>query len=307
MDVFRGLDGFRVRRRAAAVAVGNFDGVHLGHQRILARLCSLARSRGLRSLVLTFDPHPERALGQKTVRMIDTLAQRLDRLRESCVDEVLVIPFDRTFSALDGAEFVDQVLVRRLAAREVVVGRGFRFGRKRRADTAALRTLGRASGFGVHIVPPVVVDGAIVSSSRIRRLLGRGRVGEAAILLGRPYEITGRVVRGASRGKRIGVPTANVEAANEILPEGVYITETVWRGQARPSVTSIGTNPTFGPNSLTVETHILNGRFDLYGAGLIVRFLARIRPQKRFADARPLASRMRRDIEIARAHFGPTG
>jgi riboflavin kinase/FMN adenylyltransferase len=307
MEILRGLDGFPTPRRATAVAVGNFDGLHLGHRKILARVCGLARAQGLRSLVLTFDPHPERALGRKSVRMIETLEQRLASLRESCVDAVLVIPFDRSFSKLTGPEFVEGVLVGRLTALHVVVGRDFRFGRNRRSDNDRLRKLGRRFGLRVHVVPPVVLRGRVVSSSLIRRLLGEGRVEEAARFLGRPYEISGQVVRGAERGRRIGVPTANITPANEILPEGVFITETVWKGRPLPSVTSIGTNPTFGRNPLSVETHILDGRFPLYGAGLVLRFLSRIRPTRRFRNAGSLLARIRKDIEAARAYFGEAG
>jgi riboflavin kinase/FMN adenylyltransferase len=307
MEILRGFDGFPAPRRPTAVAVGNFDGLHLGHRKILARVCRLARAQGLESLVLTFDPHPERALGRKSVRMIETLGQRLASLGESCVDAVLVIPFDRSFSKLTGPEFVERVLAGRLAARHVVVGRDFRFGRNRRSDNENLKKLGRRFGLSVHVVPPVVLRGRVVSSSLIRRLLAEGRVEEAARLLGRPYEITGEVVRGAERGRRIGIPTANVNPDNEILPEGIFITETVWRGRTLPSVTSIGTNPTFGQNPLSVETHILEGRFRLYGARLALRFLSRIRPTRRFRDAGTLLARIRKDIETARDYFGGAG
>jgi riboflavin kinase/FMN adenylyltransferase len=307
MVVFRGFDEFRPLPRPAAVAVGNFDGLHLGHQKILARLCGLARSKDLTSLVLTFDPHPEQALGKKAVRMIDTLEQRLERLRESCVEAILVARFDRSFSELSGRDFVERVLQKRLGAREVVVGRNFRFGRNRRADMAALRRLGRRLGLGVHAVPPEIVDGVAVSSSLIRQLLLTGRVDEAARLLGRPFEIAGEVVKGASRGKRLGAPTANLRTANEILPDGVFISETVWGGRVLASVTSIGTNPTFGRNPVSVETHLLDCRARLYGAGLTLRLLRKIRPTRKFSDTQALVERIRKDVETARAYFrGPS-
>jgi riboflavin kinase/FMN adenylyltransferase len=285
------------------VAVGNFDGLHLGHRKILARLCALARERGLRALVLTFAPHPERALGRSSVRMIDTPEARLRRLRETCIDAVVVTPFDAAFSRLGGRDFVEGVLRGKLGAREVVVGRGFRFGKDRRGDTALLRALGRKAGLRVHAVPPARRAGRVVSSTAVRRLLERGRVAEAARLLGRPYEIRGRVVPGERRGRRLGFPTANLETANEILPEGVFITETVRGGRSYPSVTSIGTNPTFGPNPLRVETLLIGFRGSLYGAEIAVRFLRRIRPSRAFPDAAALAARIRRDCEQARAWF----
>jgi riboflavin kinase/FMN adenylyltransferase len=235
--------------------------------------------------------------------MIDTPADRLRRLQETCVDAVVVTPFNAAFSRLGCRDFVEGVLRGKLGAREVVVGQGFRFGRNRRGDTALLRDLGRKAGLRVHAVPPARRDGRIVSSTAVRRLLERGRVGEAARLLGRPYEIRGRVVRGERRGRRLGFPTANLETANEILPEGVFITETVRGGRAYPSVTSIGTNPTFGSNPLRVETLLIDFRGSLYGTEIAVRFLQRIRPTQAFPDAAALAARIRMDCEQARAWF----
>jgi riboflavin kinase/FMN adenylyltransferase len=307
MVVYRGLEDRRLPARPAAVAVGNFDGLHLGHRKILARLCALAEERGLLALVLTFEPHPERALGKKSVRLIDTPGQRLERLAGTCVDAVVVTPFDTAFSRLPCGPFVDQVLRKTLGARDVVVGRDFRFGHDRRGDAARLRTLGRRAGLGVHIVPPAVLDGRVVSSSAVRRLLGRGRVEEAARLLGRPYEIAGNVVSGRQLGRLIGFPTANLDTGNEILPQGVFITETVRKGAAHASLTSIGTNPTFGPHPLSVETLLLDYRGSLYGSDLTVRLLRRIRPTRKFAGAKPLTARIRKDVEEARAFFDRRG
>jgi riboflavin kinase/FMN adenylyltransferase len=303
MVVYRGLADPRLLPCPAAVAVGNFDGLHLGHRKILSKLCGLAKKRGLRSLVLTFDPHPERALGKKSVRMIDTPEKRLERFGDTCVDAVVVTSFDMSFSRLSCAAFVDRILAAKLGAREVVVGRDFRFGRNRRGDTGRLRVLGRRAGLAVHVVPPAVLDGRVVSSSAVRRLLGRGRVEEAARLLGRPYEISGQVVPGQHRGTLLGFPTANLATASEFLPEGVYITETVRRNRIFRSLTSIGTNPTFGPHPLSVETLLLDYRGSLYGAELTVRLLRRLRPPRKFPDAAALSARIGRDVEEARAYF----
>jgi len=307
MVVYRGLDDPRLDARPAAVAVGNFDGLHLGHRRIIARLCRLAGQRGLSSLVLTFDPHPERALGKRSVRMIDSPDQRLARLREASVDAVVVVPFDRAFARLGASSFVGEILCGKLGAEDVVVGRGFRFGRGRGGGVALLRRLGRRAGLGIHVVNPVVLDGLTVSSTAVRRLLGRGRVEEAARLLGRPYEISGRVVCGQRRGRRLGFPTANLETPNEILPRGVFVSETVYRGKAYPSVTSIGTNPTFGPHPLSVETLLFDFRGSLYGASVTIRMLRKLRPTRTFASAGILAARIGRDIEAARAWLALQG
>jgi riboflavin kinase/FMN adenylyltransferase len=303
MVVFRGLSDPRLPVRPSAVAVGNFDGLHLGHRKLLARLCALAREKRLRSLVLTFEPHPERAIGRRSVQLIDTPAQRLERLRGTCIDAVAVIPFDPSFARLGCREFVKTILRDKLGAREVVVGRDFRFGRGRSGDAVRLKALGRESGIGVHVVPPAVLGGRTVSSTAVRALLERGRVAEAARLLGRPYEITGRVVRGAARGRRIGFPTANLETANEILPRGVFITETVRKGRVFPSLTSVGTNPTFGPSPLRVETLLLDFRGSLYRAEITVRFLRKLRPTRTFSGAATLAARIAGDVAAARAWF----
>jgi riboflavin kinase/FMN adenylyltransferase len=303
MVVYRGFDDPRLAARPSAVAVGNFDGLHLGHRRLLARLCALARKRGVRSLVLTFAPHPERALGRSSVLMIDTPEGRLERFRATCVDAVVVTAFDEAFSRLSCREFVDGVLRARLGARDAVVGEGFRFGRNRRGGIALLERLGRQAGLRVHTVPPARRNGRIISSTAVRRLLERGDVGEAARLLGRPYEIRGRVVGGERRGRRLGFPTANLETASEILPEGVFITETVRGSRVSPSLTSIGTNPTFGPHPLSVETLLIDFRGSLYGAEVAVRFLRKIRPTQAFPSPESLAARISKDCEEARAWF----
>ncbi len=304
MVVFRGLSYYRIPPCPTVVAVGNFDGVHLGHRKILERLRALARERKARSLVLTFHPHPERALGTKSVLMIDTLDQRLERLASAHVDAVVVAAFDRSFAAIGAEDFVRVILAEKLGAGDVVVGRNFRFGKNRRGDVSRLRTLGRPLALRVHIIPPAVVHATIVSSSVIRRRLAAGRVEEAARLLGRPYEIVGKVVRGARRGQTLGFPTANVRTENELLPDGVFISQTLWKRQALPSVTSIGTNPTFGKHPVSVESHVLSGAPRMYGAQVTLRLLQRIRPTRSYSGPRSLAARIRQDVETARAFFG---
>ncbi|HSA96560.1 MAG TPA: riboflavin biosynthesis protein RibF [Acidobacteriota bacterium] len=303
MVVYRGFDDPRLSPRPAAVAVGNFDGLHLGHRKILDRLCAAARKRGLRSLVLTFAPHPERALGRASVRMIDTPEARLERFRATCVDAVVVAPFDPGFARLTPREFVEGILRGELGAREIVVGESFRFGRGRRGGIALLKTLGERAGLRVHVVPPARRSGRVISSTAVRGLLERGRVDEAARLLGRPYEVRGRVVRGERRGRRLGFPTANLETPSEILPEGVFITETLRGGRVHPSVTSVGRNPTFGLHPLSVETLLLDFRGSLYGAPVVVRFLRKLRPTRAFRSPEALAARIRKDCETARAWF----
>jgi riboflavin kinase/FMN adenylyltransferase len=235
--------------------------------------------------------------------MIQSLGQRLEAIEEEGIDAAVVTSFDEKFSALSADDFVGEVLVKTLRAAEIVVGENFRFGKAREGDTELLRTLGRRHGLAVRIVPPEIVSGRVVSSSAVRSLLAKGRVRQAARFLGKPYEIRGTVVSGRSRGKALGFPTANLRTENEILPEGVFITRTAWAASDLPSLTSIGTNPTFREGILSVETHLLDFRGSLYGRRLRVRFLEKIRPPAAFPGPEDLVVRMEADQAKARSYF----
>ena len=299
-DRFEELPGLCV---GTGVAVGNFDGLHLGHCKIIRSLIHTARERGLFPLVLTFSPHPEKVLGKRPVQLIQTPAQRLAGLRDLRVSSVLVLPFDDRLSRLTAEDFVAELLAGRLNAREVVVGENFRFGRERRGDLCLLRRLGKRFGFSLTAVPPVKIDGQTVSSSLVRARLKEGRMEDACLLLGRPYEIEGVVVRGKSLGKSLGFPTANLRTSNEILPSGVSITRAVLGRASYPSLTNIGQSPTFGSHNLSVECHILRFRRELYGRRLRIRFLKKIRDEISFRDPKELRRRILADITYARAYF----
>jgi riboflavin kinase/FMN adenylyltransferase len=236
------------------------------------------------------------------IAMIQTLEQRLAGIRAAGVQAVLVLSFDRTFASLTPAEFVRRMVVTYLKAKEVVVGENFRFGRSRRGDVDDLRRLGRKLGFAVSPIPSTVRKGRIVSSSLIRRFLDDGRIGQANTLLGHPYEIQGRVIRGSGRGRELGFPTANVRTANEILPRGVFLTSAHVLGRSLPSLTNIGTQPTFG-GRLGVETHVFGWEGELYGRRISLGFIRRLRAEKRFASPQDLVRRVKKDIEIARGYF----
>lgn len=292
------------RRRPSAVAIGNFDGLHLGHRRILSRLAGTARRLGLTPIVLTFSPHPETALGRTSLRMIEPLDRRVAGLRGAGVRSVIVIAFGPPFAALPADRFVEEVLVRRLKAGAVVIGSGFRFGQGRRGTVAHLRTMGRRLGFQVVSVPPVRRNGALVSSSRIRKLLEAGRVAAAGRLLGRPYAIEGRVVRGRARGRTLGFPTANIRTASEILPAGIFAARLRTGGRDLPALAYIGRRPTFAENKTAVEVHALDFQGDLYGRKVRVALLEKLRSDRAFPDADALVRQMRRDEAAARALFG---
>jgi riboflavin kinase/FMN adenylyltransferase len=303
MRVVEGLDFRPLFAGPTAVAAGNFDGLHFGHQKILRFLVERARRGGFRSIVLTFSPHPERVLGRKKIEMIQTIEQRLEGIRGFGVEAVVVAPFNRTFAGLSVVDFVNQVLVRSLRARAVVVGDNFRFGRNREGNIRSLRRWGEKSGFEVYPIPAVVRSGRVVSSSLIRRLLKAGRVGRAADYLGRQYEIAGTVVAGAERGRSLGFPTANLRADNEILPQGVFITRTLVGAAEYPSVTNVGNRPTFGCGPLHVETFIFGFGGNLYRRRVRLRFIERLRPERTFASRDALVSQIRRDILAAERFF----
>ena len=300
MKTYSGFDGLPVFRRGSSVAVGTFDGLHLGHRKILGHVADSARDGDLVPLVLTFSPHPARSVGGRDVRLIQTLEQRIKGLGDSGIKGAVVVPLDGRLSRLTGRAFAGKVLAEKLRAREVFVGENFRFGRDRKSGAGDLVRFGREFGFRVRAVSPVRKRGGIVSSSLIRKLLVSGEVEEAARLLGRPYEIEGRVVAGKARGRRLGFPTANIETPNEIVPEGVYITETILGGTSLLSLTNVGTNPTFGINPLGIETFVLDYRGSLYGRRLKIRFHRKLREGIAFESSEALVLQLNRDLASAR-------
>jgi riboflavin kinase/FMN adenylyltransferase len=287
-----------------ALALGNFDGVHLGHQAVLERVLASARTQRVTAVLVTFDPHPAEVLApERRPRLLQTKRQKLAALDEAGMDGVLVLPFDLALAALSAEEFLDR-LCRALSPVSIHVGVGFRFGRERGGDVALLRTVGARHGFAVEEVPAVEIDGARVSSSRIRELVLAGRVEVARHLLGRPYALEGRVVRGDGRGAALSFPTANLAMENELPPlRGVYVTETVAQALRWPSVTNVGVRPTFDGSRLTVESHLIDYEGDLYGERVEARFLARLREERRFADPTSLADQIARDRAAAVAWF----
>jgi riboflavin kinase/FMN adenylyltransferase len=303
MQILRGLKNLPRFPRSTAVAIGNFDGLHLGHKAILRALVERTRGGGLFSLVLTFSPHPEKVLGQRKVAMIQTLTQRLAGLKESGIQAVLVAPFSQAFSRLTSQEFFQNILVSLLAAREVIVGENFRFGLKRQGDIEELRRLGRDRGVIVRPVPPIRYKGQIVSSSLIRSLLFEGKVERANALLGNPYEIEGKVIKGSSRGASLGFPTANILTANEITPEGVFITTAKLKHQTFPSVTNIGFRPTFGRDAFQVETFIFDFKRTIYGERVRLGILKKIREEKEFSRPQALVRQVRKDLAAAQDFF----
>ncbi len=291
----------------SVVTIGNFDGVHLGHRAILARVCQRARELAGQAVAITFDPHPLRVLRpEMNLPMLTTPEQKVKLLESSGLDGVIVLPFTAEFAALPARDFVRQYFCERLEAREVVVGHDYCFGRGREGNIDLLQEMGQAQGFTVQVVWAVEVDGAVVSSSLIRALLRLGKVTEAGRLLGRPYGVEGQVVPGKGRGgKLLGVPTANIRPDNELLPAcGIYAVRVRQGGTIIPGVANIGTCPTFDNPDLSLEVHLLEFSGDLYGENLSVQFVSRLREERRFSSIEALAAQIQADIAAARQALG---
>jgi riboflavin kinase/FMN adenylyltransferase len=286
-----------------AVTIGNFDGVHRGHQALVRATVARARASGGAAVVLTFDPHPAQVLGRRVPPALTALAQKAELLEALGVDTVAVLPFTREVAGLSPEAFARGVLAGALGARHVVVGESFRFGRRQAGDAPGLARLGDGLGFTVQAVPPVLDEGRPVSSSRVREALAAADVAHAATLLGRPHFVDGVVVEGDRRGRTIGFPTANLDPGPGLLPaRGVYAGPCrLPDGRAPLAVVNVGQRPTFGGGTVTVEAHLLDFSGDLYGARLRLSFAARLREEQRFAAVDALVAQIGRDIERARA------
>lgn len=307
MQIVRGLESYRPEGVASAVALGAFDGIHLGHRAILGTAVARARETGLRAVACTFDRHPMEVLQPDRAPLpITTLDERLELIGETGMDTTVVMAFTRAIAAVEAKAFVQDALVKTLKAREIVVGFNHRFGQGARGDTELLQQLAGPLGFRAHIVPALIVDGITVSSSEIRAALQRGDLDAAARLLGRHYGIHGEVVRGAERGRTLGFPTANVRTDRPLgLPVGVYVCEILIEGRPHRAVVNVGVRPTFGVNELAVEAHVLDFAGDLYGQRVGLVFVRRLREERKFPSVEDLRRQIALDVAAARQ--GPPG
>ncbi|MBL8292542.1 MAG: bifunctional riboflavin kinase/FAD synthetase [Bryobacterales bacterium] len=307
MRVFRGVAEAVGAMGPSAVSIGNFDGVHRGHQELFRRLVANAARLGLKASVITFDPHPTKIVApHRAPRLLSGLDRRLEWIAESGIEQALVIPFDEEFSQLPPEEFVRWVLVEGAGARLVLVGENFRFGNRQVGDTEQLAELGARWGFETDIVQAVEYRRRMVSSTAVRGLLDAGEVLWAGRMLGRWYTLEGEVIAGQGIGSKQTVPTLNLKTAAEVLPaQGVYVTSTVdaQDGRQWPSVTNIGMRPTFGGDSLTVETYLLRPLEGTTPSRIGVSFLRRLREERKFADAGALKAQILRDVWKAEAYF----
>ena len=301
---WRGLDDTPSGWGRCVVSIGVFDGVHRGHQTLVARAVQRARESGLPAVVLSFDPHPSEVVRPGSHPPVLTPVRRkADILEQLGVDVFCVLPFTVDLSKLSPAEFVHVALVERLHAAAVVVGDNFRFGHRAAGNIETLRTLGREFGFSTEGLPMLQDDDVTLSSTFVRSSIDAGEVGRAAEVLGRPHRIDGIVVRGEGRGRQLGYPTANVHSAAHVAvpADGVYAGWAILRGTRLPAAISVGTNPTFEGRKRTVEAFILDFDQDIYGCELAVEFVERIRGMEKFDSVEALIDQMGRDVEQTRS------
>ena len=309
MRLFHGYENAEIAR-PTVLTLGVFDGLHLGHQLVISTVVERARATGAVPTVITFDPHPRAVLHPESAPpLLQTLDQKVEAFGVLGVEQTIVIRFTDEFAHVRAADFLRDVVHERLQAKEVYLGRGFAFGRGREGNIELLRKVSGELGFRADEAPEVCLRSKRISSSLIRALLAEGRVNLARRMLGRPYGVEGRVVRGAERGHTIGFPTANLRPANRVIPRGgVYITATLIEGAWRRSVTNIGTRPTFEQDGEpSVETFVMDWDGDLYGDVVRVRFLRRLRDERRFASIAELKQQIRADAARSRNYFERSG
>lgn len=305
MEIIVGIDSIQRSLKNPVLTIGNFDGVHRGHQALFRRVLEWARTLDGESVVMTFHPHPVDVLSPgKGPVFITPHERRLQLIADCGIDVTIVVPFDPQFARISAHDFVKSVLVETIGAKAIVVGYDYRFGFGREGNIEYLKTLGGDYGFEVETVSGIQLDGTVVSSTAIRELIREGELKKAQSLLGRPYEVRGVVMKGRERGGRLlGFPTANINLSTSLQASpkpGVYVVEVKIGDATYGGAANLGYNPTFGDVDLSLEAHILDFSGDLYGEWITVRFLDRLRDEKRFSGPEELALQIRKDVEKAR-------
>lgn len=305
LELIRGLVNLAPRHRGCVLSIGNFDGVHLGHQALLAALTKTAAAHGLPPTVMSFDPTPkEYFTPQAAPPRVCGLRDKLALMRAAGVERLLLVRFCRDFAAQTPQQFAGALLAQRLGVAALVVGDDFRFGHDRAGDLATLQALGHEHGFAVHSIAGIGVDGLRCSSTALRAALAEADLATAAKLLGRPYSLCGRVRHGLRLGRTLGLPTANLAMTRPMaLRRGVYAVRVECEGRCWAGVANFGVRPTLGLNRLLLEAHLFADTGELYGRELRVTFSRFLRPEQRFASIEALAAQIRRDAEAAQDHF----
>ena len=309
MKIFRHIEDPSFSPSGTVVTMGNFDGIHLGHQALVRNTVEESKRLGYPSTVLTFDPHPLKVLApEHAPRLILSYEDKMALFQSLGVDMVIAQRFDRQFASLAADEFVRRFLVERLKIKKLWVGRDLRFGQGRKGATDDLLRMAPDAGFEVGVLDPILIDGVRISSSRIRQWVEEGRVDEVRPMLGRYHFVSGRVVTGHRRGRALGFPTANIASQTEVIPlNGIYATLFQLENKQWLSVSSVGFNPTFGDGPRTVESFILDFEGDLYGESVKLSFVKRIRDEKKFVMVKDLTEQMHEDVRRANAVFKELG
>ncbi|MFP3871240.1 MAG: bifunctional riboflavin kinase/FAD synthetase [Syntrophobacteria bacterium] len=303
MELINGIDAINRPFRNPVLTIGNFDGVHLGHLSLFQLAKELAETLKGETIVMTFHPHPIKVLWPDNGPPLITLhEQKTQLIKEAGIDVLIVVEFTREFARMTAHDFVHDLIHRRIGARAVVVGPDYRFGYKKKGDIAYLTEMARKLDFQVLVAPDVIIDGSEVSSSLIRECILAGDIRQARQMLGRDYQVTGTVVPGRDRGGRLlGFPTANLRLVDELIPKpGVYATEVLVDATLYQGATNIGYSPTFKNGVLSVETHILDFTGDIYGKGIQVRFIQRLRDERTFSGPQELTAQIQKDVESAK-------
>ena len=289
-----------------SLTIGNFDGVHLGHQRLIDKVLEVADENGWRPAAITFHPHPIQILApERAPQLLMPIDERISQMKQYGIEEVICLPFSKEMALLTPAQFAEQILAQQCGARAVIVGDNFRFGNRQAGDVKTLRDLGQRLNFITNVVGAVTSRGQIASSSCIRKLLRAGEVSKACRLLNRPFSIHGPIVSGHGIGSKQTVPTLNLETKTEVLPaNGVYVTSAILPGActATPSITNIGMRPTFGGDKLTIETFLLDG-ISTQPDSITLRFHRGIREERLFPSPETLKAQIMKDVERARAYW----
>jgi riboflavin kinase/FMN adenylyltransferase len=309
MKIFHGTENASILR-PTVLTLGVFDGLHLGHQRIMQTVVERAKAVGAVPTAITFDPHPRAVLHPESAPpLLQTLDQRLANFEVLGIEQAIVITFDREFASNSAEDFLHDIIHDRLHTKEVYLGKGFAFGKNRGGNIELLRRMSGELGFFADEVPEVQLRGQRISSSKIRHLLAEGRTNLARRMLGRPYGVEGVIVRGNRRGHTIGFPTANLQPHNRVTPKfGVYATSTLINGVWRRSITNVGVRPTFEKEAEpSIESYIFDFDGDLYGDVLRVRFLHRIRDERKFSGIEELKAQIQKDTLRALNYFDRPG
>ncbi len=307
MKIYRELNDIKEPFQNACVTIGNFDGVHLGHQRLFDVVEQKAYHSHGASVAITFNPHPLQVLRPGGIKLISTCEQKIELIQMSGIDALVVIPFTKSFASTSAVQFVDEVLIKRIGVKHLFVGYDYAFGKGRAGDIPFLKQQGEEKGFSVTVIDPYYEQGVLVSSTKVRELVAAGDMEKTKKLLGRYYQIRGEVQRGKQRGgKEIGFPTANLHVDEEdLIPKyGVYVCQVICDGKCYGGVINIGLNPTFSENTLVAEAHIFDFNQDIYGKPIKVNLLRFLREEKKFAGIEELAAQITRDVVCAKEILG---